>query len=60
MNTIAIQLGRIIDELEMAVNDNDIDRVESLIKELEVLKEDMENDFPMLNSEDAFGADWED
>lgn len=54
MNTISEQLNRIINQLEDAANDNDWDQVELLIKELEILKEDMETEFPIPNE------DWED
>ena len=54
MNTISEQLTRIVNQLEEAVNMNDWDTVEYSIKELEILKEDMESEFPMPNE------DWED
>lgn len=51
MNTVSEQLSRIITQLEDAANDADWDQVEALIKELEILKEDMETEFPMPNED---------
>ena len=54
MSVIANRIERLIDKLEDASYNHDWDLVDQTIRDLEILSEDLNSDFPML------GEDWED